>query len=332
MLEKYKGNPILKPEKGIRHEELGVLNPGAWRKNGVTYLLYRAAGEAPDYKICLGLAESRDGFNFTRREKENPVLFPEEGSYDGGCIEDARIVELEGVKYVTYACRPYAPGAYWEKDGLRGAPKDAPEKFKANLTMTALAKTENFIDYERLGVMVGGDVDDRDVFFFPERINGKYAILRRPAEWCGSFYPNEKPGIWISFSDNCLKWNQNKLLASSKYTWEEKKIGGGTPPVKTEAGWLIIYHGVDSSHVYRAGMMMLDLKDPEKIIARHPDPILEPEKDFEKEGVFPNVVFPTGTTLHDKKLFVYYGAADRVCCVATTGLDSLVNELMNHTI
>ncbi len=332
MLDKYAGNPILSPNSEFRHEEFGVLNPGAFVHDGKVQLLYRAAGEAPDYKICVSLATSKDGFNFERQSAINPVLFPSEGTYDGGCIEDARVTGIEGFFYVTYACRPYAPGAYWIPGGLRGAPPDAPAKFAKNLTVSALARTRDFKKYEKLGAMIGGDVDDRDVILFPEKFSDRYAMMRRPSEWCGPGYPNEKAGIWLSYSKNLLDWGNDKFLAGSLFAWEHKKIGGSAPPIKTELGWFSIYHGVDAQHVYRAGMMMLDLKNPEKIIARHPDPILEPEAPFEKEGIFPNVVFPTGNVLIGDKIFVYYGGADKVCCVATAKFENLVNELMRYTI
>lgn len=330
MLEKYPGNPILSPDGACRYEQDGVLNPGAFRHDGTVHLLYRAAGEPPDYQICISLATSKDGFKFTRQAQLNPVLFPTAGTYDGGCIEDARVTELEGWFYITYACRPYAPGPYWLPGGLRGAPANASAKFARNLTVSALARTRDFTTYEKIGRMVGGDVDDRDVILFPEKIQGRYAMFRRPSEWCGPGYPNEQAGMWLSFSDNLLDWRDDAFLAGPQFTWEAKKVGGGTPPIRTEAGWFCIYHGVDAHHVYRGGMMMLDLKDPRKILARHPDPILEPEADFERRGIFPNVVFPTGSVIIGDRLFVYYGGADKVCCVATAKWASLIDELMRY--
>lgn len=328
MLKKYAQNPILQPKPEIPYEGIGVLNPGVIYDSGKFSMLYRAGGEGPDFKICLGLAESYDGLNFERVSGVNPVLFPKAGTYDGGCIEDARIIKLDGWFYVTYACRPYAPGPYWEPNGLKGAPDDAPDEFKRNKTISALARTKDFVNFERIGKMVGGDIDDRDVILFPEKIKGRYVMLRRPDEWCGPGFENEKPGIWLSFSDNMLDWQNDILLAKSEFDWESKKIGGGTPPIKTDLGWFVIYHGVDGNHIYRAGMMLLDLENPEKIIARCPQPILEPETKFERHGVFPNVVFPTGNCLVDGIIYVYYGGADKVCCVATADFQQLLDQLI----
>ena len=110
--------------------------------------------------------------------------------------------------------------------------------------------------------------------------------------------------------------------------WEIKKIGAGPPPIETEKGWILIYHGVDENDVYRAGVALLDLNEPWKVIARCEKPILEPEKDYEIEGDVPNVVFPTGAVVIDNELYVFYGAADKVCCVATIGIDELLDLLI----
>jgi predicted GH43/DUF377 family glycosyl hydrolase len=108
------------------------------------------------------------------------------------------------------------------------------------------------------------------------------------------------------------------------------KVGAGPPPIKTKQGWLLIYHGVDNNHVYRAGAALLDLKDPGKVLGRTTQPILEPKEPYEKNGDVSNVVFPTGACVIDAKLFVYYGAADKVCCIATTDLENLVDYILKN--
>lgn len=329
-LQRYRGNPILSPDASIPYESWGVLNPGAFELDGKVYLLYRAAGDAPDYTICLSLAVSENGFDFQRQRELNPVLMPTAGLYDGGCVEDARITEIEGTIYVTYACRPYPPGEYWTGK-LQPAPADAPPEYAANRTVTALAKTSDFQTFEKLGKMVGGDVDDRDVILFPGRVARRYAIVRRPSTWHGPGTPFQKPSMWLSFSDDLLHWNDHRPLAGPVEEWEALKIGASTPPIETDHGWFFLYHGVGEDRVYRAGMMMLDRDQPERIIARYPYPILEPQDPWEREGVFPNVVFPTGHVLRDDTLLVYYGGGDKVCCVASASFSQLVDELMNHT-
>lgn len=118
----------------------------------------------------------------------------------------------------------------------------------------------------------------------------------------------------------------HKVIMEPERPWEGRKIGAGPPPIKTEAGWLLIYHGVDPNHVYRARAALLDLEEPWKVIARTPEPILEPEEEYEREGDVPNVVFPEGTAVVGDQLFVFYGAADKVCCVASARLDELISD------
>jgi predicted GH43/DUF377 family glycosyl hydrolase len=140
--------------------------------------------------------------------------------------------------------------------------------------------------------------------------------------------------MWINFSDDMLVWDwtKSKLLAKSEYWWEAKKIGGGTPPIRTKDGWLEIYHGVDDSGVYRVGAMMLDLNDPSKIIARTPEPIMVPEHDYETTGFYAQCVFPTGNVVVDGVLYVYYGSGDQYCNVATCRLDELVDHVMQYRV
>ncbi|MCK4449749.1 MAG: hypothetical protein KAX26_04070 [Anaerolineae bacterium] len=114
----------------------------------------------------------------------------------------------------------------------------------------------------------------------------------------------------------------------SEQRWEARKIGAGPPPVKTEEGWLLIYHGVDENRVCRAGAALLDLEEPWKVIARTPEPILEPEEEYERVGDVPNVVFPEGAVTIGDELLVFYGGADEVCCAASVCLDELVNYLL----
>jgi predicted GH43/DUF377 family glycosyl hydrolase len=136
----------------------------------------------------------------------------------------------------------------------------------------------------------------------------------------------EPMGIWMSYTDNFADWyGQRELMAPSEGgNWDSAKIGAGAPPIKTEKGWLLIYHGVDEDMVYRLGAAMLSLDDPSKIIYRHPEPILEPERDYEIRGEVPNVVFTCGACEVGDKYYVYYGGADRVICVATVDKEDML--------
>jgi predicted GH43/DUF377 family glycosyl hydrolase len=118
------------------------------------------------------------------------------------------------------------------------------------------------------------------------------------------------------------------ILLEPKEEWEALKIGAGTPPIRTKKEWLIIYHGVSADKVYRAGAALLDLKNPTKILGRTKSPILEPKENYERYGDVDNVVFPSGACVIDGVLFVYYGGADKVCCLATAELDAIVDHVL----
>ncbi|MCL2127803.1 MAG: hypothetical protein FWH38_06070 [Treponema sp.] len=331
-LVKFSGNPILSPNPENAWEDLCVLNPGVIydEANERFVMLYRAAGSDREHFIHLGLAYSRDGINFTRC-LDTPVLSPTPDSSDSGCVEDPRIIKMGEYYYITYAARAYPPGQYWRDDKLTigDRPPEAPWFVRANNSLTHLCMTKDFINFKKLGRITDSRLDDRDVIIFPEKIGGRYARLSRPMEWCGKGFPCKNPSIWLSFSDDMLEWDKPVFLMQGERPWEDKKIGGSCPPVKTGKGWLHIYHGVSSADdVYRAGAVMLDLNDPLKIIGRTADFIIEPEFDFEVNGHYSGCVFPTANVVKDNVLYVYYGAADKYVCAATAPLDKFLSDLV----
>lgn len=328
-LKKWKNNPILSPTGKGDWEKLAVCNPGAWYEDGKVYLLYRASAETDIYKIHLGLAISEDGYHF-KRILDKPVYSPTL-NFEAGCVEDPRIVKFNDYFYITYACRAHPYTAF--KNGI--TPKhspDAPRCLRKNLTRSGLLRSNDLKSFQALGPITGDDVDDRDVILFPEKINNKYIMIHRPFEWTGTEYGCEKPSIWMAFSDDLLTWDNETLFAKPEFEWQSNKIGGSTPPIKTKYGWLLMYHGVDKNRIYRQGVMMLDLNDPREIIARPPDYILEPTEDFEIDGVEHDVVFAVGNVVINNELFVYYGGADKVCCVATVDLDEIIEYVMSYKI
>lgn len=333
-LERFAGNPILAPNRRQAWERACTTNPGAWCDGRTVHLLYRAGPDTKAHPIYFGLARSRDGLHF-KRVSTHPVFGPSADGFDAGCVEDARIVKFDGTYAVVYAARAFPPGAYWRKSIPLDAhnpplPDEAPAAARLNLTRSGLALTRDFKTWHRLGPITDPTVDDRDAILFPERIGPSFALLHRPASWTGTGYGCARPSMWISFSRDLLDWKAHHLLATPEYEWEALKIGGSTPPLKTPHGWLALYHGVDADHVYRVGALLLDLRDPRRILARTPEPILEPEMPYEREGLVPNVVFPTGNVVIGDRLFVYYGGADRVCCAATIPLHALLDHLLKH--
>jgi predicted GH43/DUF377 family glycosyl hydrolase len=283
---------------------LATFNPGAVRSGEITHILYRGVDE---HSISsLGYANTIDGETILERSAE-PVLSPVEPWEQLGC-EDPRITAIDGTFYVFYT-------AYSHR-GPR----------------IALASTTDFRNYERYG-LVGPDYDDKDSALFPRRISGKFAVVHR-------IEPNIEIAFYDSFkkmesfsqnpySKGYLKRVEANTILKPQRKWEEKKVGIGPPPIRTDAGWLVIYHGVDSSTVYRAGAALLDLENPRRVISRTPDPILEPEKEFERVGVVPNVVFPEGAVIIKDELRVFYGGADKVCCVASVPMKLLIEALVS---
>lgn len=334
IFKKYKGNPILRPNPKNAWESLVVCNPGAWYENGTFYLLYRAAGNDREHYIHIGLATSKDGFHF-ERVSDKPVLSPSPDSFDSGCVEDPRIVKFGDTFYVTYAYRPFPPGRYWENDHQIpreiGTDDYAPVGLRENKTNTGLAISKDLRRFKKLGRITRHDLDDRDVILFPEKINGQYVLLHRPMEWVGKEYGCDVPSIWISFSDDVMVWSSSQLLLTRQEEWESLKIGGSTPPLKTEAGWLVFYHGVSAKdRFYRVGALLLDINDPTKIIARSKQPIMEPEYNYELDGFYQGCVFPTGNVIVGDTLYLYYGGADRYVNVATCRVSELINYLLNN--
>jgi predicted GH43/DUF377 family glycosyl hydrolase len=332
-LKRFEGNPILSPLPLHPWESLVTTNPGAWYDvdQGQVMLLYRAAGEDVPHRIHFGLAVSRDGYHF-ERVSDWPVLAPSADGFDAGCVEDARIVKMGEWHYVTYASRPFPPGQYWKSRGQVNRPPLAPDEFpwmlRHNGTSTGLGLTKDFRTWIRAGRITSPLTDDRDVLLFPEKVKCKYLMLHRPLSWVGPQFGTELPAIWISTSDDLLQWGNSRLLAKAEFDWECQKIGGNTPPLKTEHGWLVLYHGVGEDDHYRLGAMLLDLDEPSRVCYRTRDWLLQPEAWYELEGLYPGVCFPCGKVVIDHTLFVYYGGADKYVGLATCPLAELLDYLL----
>jgi beta-1,2-mannobiose phosphorylase / 1,2-beta-oligomannan phosphorylase len=334
ILIKYEKNPVLSPESKNDWENLVVCNPGVWHENGTFYMLYRAAGNDEGHVIRFGLAISNDGFNFSR-VSNRPVFAPAVEGPDSGCVEDARIVKFDDNFYVTYAFRPFPPGQYWkfahDEVLTPDVGENAPLFLKNNIANSGLAMTKDFRKWQRLGRITQSNLDDRDVILFPEKINGKFAMLHRPKEWVGDAYGTNFPAIWIRYSDDLLVWNgpSQIIIKGIEGGWEEK-VGGSTPPLKTDKGWLFLYHGVENggNGFYRVGAALLDLNDPTRVLGRTKTWIMEPEHKYEIEGLYNGCVFPTGNVILGETLYVYYGAADKYIGVATANVNELINYIL----
>ena len=234
--------------------------------------------------------------------------------YESFGIEDPRLTIIDGENYVTYVVL---------SNYVRNNPS----------VSSALARTNDFFNYEKLGIITVEGSQDKDVVLFPKSDGdsefGKYMILHRPSSWIGPEYNTDRPSIWIAEGDSVTKFVKHSLLLKPEQSWEALKVGTGVPPIRTKNGWLVIYHGVSSEHVYSAGAFLLDIKDPNKILGRTKSPLLAPKEDYELKGDVNNVVFPSGACVLDNRLFVYYGAADKVCCLATVDLQEIIDYLLS---
>ena len=330
LLERYKKNPILVPNEANWWESKAVFNCAILHYENKFHMLYRAIGEYERYISRIGYASSTDGYSFVR---SNHIALEPTQDYEQYGIEDPRMVEIDNQVYITYVIL----SAYVTDGAIVEA-------------STALATTTDFLKYTRLGVITTKGSNNKDVVLFPEKMSqqqqqqssvlsssssnntdgtGKYFFLHRPSGWIGSKYGVNKPSIWLGEGNALTNFEKHTLLLKPEEDWEELKVGAGPPPIKTRTGWLVIYHGVSRNKVYRAGAALLDLHDPSKIIGRTKTPILEPKEPYEKFGDVSNVVFPTGACVVDNdKLFVYYGGADRVCCLATADLNYLLDQIL----
>ncbi len=322
ILKRHVGNPILIPNKQNWWESGAVFNCATLYDGHEVHMLYRAVGEYENYISRLGYSSSLDGYSFTR---PNEMVFTPTEDYEKFGIEDPRLVLVDSQIFVTYVVL---------SDHAREGP----------IVSSALATTEDYREFKRLGIITSKGADNKDVVIFPNKMrpaitrNGTldktdsgscYFCLQRPSSWIGSSYGVSRPSIWLGESSSTLtNFDKYMILLEPKEDWEALKIGAGTPPIRTKKGWLIIYHGVSTDKVYRAGAALLDLEDPTKVLGRTKSPILEPEETYERYGDVDNVVFPSGACVIDGLLFVYYGGADKVCCLATAELDSFLDHVL----
>jgi predicted GH43/DUF377 family glycosyl hydrolase len=242
----------------------------------------------------LRIARSRDGIHFTVDEKA--FMFPE-NEYEAFGLEDPRITQIGDEYYITYT------------------------SVSSLGVGVGLAMTTDFKRVQRLGLIF--PPENKDVVIFPEVIEGKYYALHRP-----SVSGLGNPEIWVASSTDLVHWGGHRhLMGIRPDSWDSVRLGAGAVPIKTEDGWLEIYHGSDEEGRYTLGAVLLDLKDPTKIIARSDRPILEPEADYEVNGFYKNVVFSCGLIAEGDRLRIYYGVADTAMAGVELDLQDVMDSL-----
>lgn len=319
-----KTNPIISPDFHNLWESKATFNPSAIYADGKVHLVYRAIGY--DDVSTLGYAKSKDGLKiderypepiFYHRKKENlnsnlkhetpPILYSSGGGWSGGC-EDPRLTLIGNRVYVLYTAF----------DGWGSV--------RIALSSISLSDFINNIwDWKEPVLISPPNELHKNWVLFPEKINGQYAILH-----------GISPDIMVDYLENLDNFDGKTFIKSihqhsPRWQLRDRGIRGvGPAPIKTKYGWLVLYHAMEASDPdrYKLFAMILDLKDPTKILYKSNTPILEPDESYENEGYKWGVVYSCGAIVKDGILFVYYGGADMVTAVATTNLDKFLEELV----
>jgi predicted GH43/DUF377 family glycosyl hydrolase len=325
-------------------ESEGVLNPGVIEVDDDIHLFYRAVTK--DNFSTIGYCKLSSPMKIEMRS-DKPILCPQ-SEYEFQGLEDPRIVLIEGIFYLTYTAFDgiNALGAlatstdlvHWEKHGIL-VPQITYDEFMhfTELDGTVHEKYIRFNDYQK-----SHEHHDRNVFlwdknlvFFPRKIDNKFCFLHRIKPDIQILVAVDKlEDLTIEFWQNYFIHFDEHVVLSPKYHHEVSYIGSGCPPIETEEGWLIIYHGVHDTikgYVYSACAALLDINHPQKELARLPYPLFFPEKTWELKGEVNNVCFPTGAIVEKGELYIYYGAADERIAVASCNLNELLSELKLNT-
>jgi predicted GH43/DUF377 family glycosyl hydrolase len=306
-LQRAQENPIIQPDKEHLWESKATFNPAAVYLGGKVHIVYRALSE--DNTSVFGYATSQDGIHIDYRSPE-PIYAPREEfeqkfvpGGNSGC-EDPRVTHIGTRLYMFYT-------AYNGREHPRVA--------------VSSISVANFLtqkwNWSKPVVITPPEIDNKDAFLFPQEMGGKYVCVHRFGNGIDYDFTsslNFKGNVWL---------DEHRWIERRRGWWDSEKVGSAGPPVKTREGWVMLYHGVSEDKVYRIGVVLLDLKNPAKVLARLVYPILEPETPYEMEGQVPKVVFPCGNVIMKGTLFVYYGGGDSVVGVATVNLRELLSVL-----
>ena len=299
---RHEKNPILTPDEWP-YKINTVFNPAATTIDGETLLLTRI--EDRTGLSHLDVARSKNGVSdWHISEKPSFIADPKNHPEEYWGVEDPRITFIEEMNAYLIAYTAYSQ----------------------NGPLVSLAKTNDFMNFERLGPILLPE--NKDAALFPRKFGNRWAILHRP------YQGENEAHIWLSFSPDLKHWGDHQIVIRARQGawWDANKIGIGPQPVETEMGWLIIYHGVQkkvSGSIYRLGLALLDLEDPRKVVCRSNEWIFGPKETYERNGDVRDVTFPCGA-IYDKKsdqLRIYYGAADTAIALATAKMSDVLAYL-----
>ncbi len=303
LFQRYSKNPIL-TVKDWFYPANSVFNCGAASIDGITVLLVRV--EDRRGMSHLTVARSKNGITQWQIDKK-PTLLPDPIHYPEEIwgIEDPRITYLDKLGEYIIAYTAYS----------------------SNGPLVSLAKTKDFITFERVGAVL--PPEEKDAALFPVQFNNRWAMLHRPTIKT----PHSAAHIWISFSPDLIHWGEHRILIPAREGgwWDSYKIGIAPPPIYTPDGWIVLYHGVRKTGggvIYRLGVVLLDLNDPTKVLRRSDEWIFGPREHYEREGDVDDVVFPCGCIVEGDEIRLYYGGADTCIALATANL----NDLLRYTL
>lgn len=320
-------------KRNLDFEIEGVLNPAVIYENGSIHMFYRAV--AIGNHSTIGYCRFDNPLEVAERH-DKPILEPE-FDYDSHGIEDPRIVKIDGIYYLSYCAYngKHAFGCVATSTDMKKFHRHGivVPKYTGKKLRTALA-----VDREGLNIKYfqpstgdGAYVWDKNVVFFPRRINGKLAFLHRIRPGIQMAQVDSLDELGEKYWDDYLADFRKNIVIDPKYPHELSYLGNGAPPIETEHGWLLIYHGVHDTvqgYMYVACAALLDLDDPTREIARLPEPLFAPDKEWELKGYVDYVTFPTGTALIGETLYIYYGAADERIACASVNMRELIDELL----
>ena len=322
------------------YENEGVLNPAVISDGSVIHLFYRAVSKG-NYS-SIGYCKLKGPYMVDERF-DTPIIFPQD-EFESHGVEDPRLVKIDDLFYLTYTAYDgvNALGAlatssdliHFDKKGIivplltyKEFSRLAETKGKINEKYIRFNKHDGVLENKGKRVFLW----DKNVIFFPRRINGKLHFLHRIRPDIQLVCINNLEELNVEFWQNYFMNLDAHIVLEPKHKHEVSYIGGGCPPIETKHGWLLIYHGVHDTvkgYVYSACAALLDLENPQIEIARLPYPLFKPDQEWELKGEVNNVCFPTGAIVIDDMLYIYYGAADEQIACATINLDALINELL----
>lgn len=344
LARRFPHNPILRPTD-VRPSQSGMkieclLNPGAFEFNGRVWLLLRVA-ERPEQrpgKITFPVLDERGGARIVEFDRDDPRLD----------LSDPRVLRFDGQHYLTtlshlrlvssadgetFAEEPLRPPLTGQGELERYGIEDCRvTQIGADYHLTYTAVSANGVgvglrstrDWEEFSApTMILPPHNKDCALFTEQIGGWHHALHRPSsvEIGGNY-------LWIARSPDLQHWGDHRCVARTRPgQWDGARVGAGAAPIRTDAGWLEIYHGADERHRYCLGALLFDLAEPWKVLARSNEPIMEPTADYETAGFFGHVVFTNGHIVRGDEITLYYGAADRVICGARLSMQEILSTL-----